>query len=72
MSHDARQGIRAHEAIRPSAPSSIGAALLDTAAKSDATLIVMGAYTHSCLRQRYLGDVTMHVLAKPRSFVMSH
>ena len=67
------QGIQAHEAIRPSAPSSIGAALLDTAAKSEATLIVMGAYTHSRLRQRFLGGVTMQVLAEATiPVVMSH
>ena len=67
------QGIRANEAIRPSAPSSIGAALLDTATKSEATLIVMGAYTHSRLRQRFLGGVTTHVLSEAMvSVVMSH
>jgi nucleotide-binding universal stress UspA family protein len=67
------QGIQAHEAIRPSAPSSIGAALLDTATKSNATLIVMGAYTHSRLRQSFLGGVTMHVLSEATiPVVMSH
>jgi nucleotide-binding universal stress UspA family protein len=67
------QGIQTHQATPPSAPSSIGAALLDTAAKSNATLIVMGAYTHSRLRQSFLGSVTMHILSDATiPVVMTH
>ncbi len=67
------QGIRAHEAIRPETSSSVGAALLDAAAKCGATLIVMGAYTHSRLRQSFLGGVTMHVMSHATiPIVMSH
>jgi nucleotide-binding universal stress UspA family protein len=43
--------------------SSIGAVLLAEASAIDADLIVMGAYTHSRLRQILLGGVTKHVLA---------
>ena len=67
------QGIQTHQASPPRAPNSIGAALLDTAGKSNATLIVMGAYTHSRLRQSFLGGVTMHVLSEATiPVIMSH
>jgi len=67
------QGIPAHEAIRPETDSSIGAALLAAAAKTGATLIVMGAYTHSRWRHSFLGGVTMHVLSEAAiPVVMSH
>lgn len=39
-----------------------GAALLEEAAKFGAGLVVMGAYTHSRMRQMILGGVTSHVL----------
>lgn len=64
------QGIRVHQAIVRGAPELIGAALLATAADSGATMIVMGAYTHSRLRQSFLGGVTMHVLANAAIPVM--
>lgn len=44
------------------AGSHVGQALLDEAAAQGADLIVMGAYTHSRLRQLILGGVTRHVL----------
>lgn len=67
------QGIRAHEAIIHGAEESVGAALLATAAGCGATAIVMGAYTHSRLRQSFLGGVTMHVLAHAAiPVVMTH
>jgi nucleotide-binding universal stress UspA family protein len=40
-----------------------GPALLEAAKRREATLIVMGAYTHSRLRQAFLGGVTSRVLA---------
>jgi hypothetical protein len=40
--------------------SSVGAAIIKACA--DADLLVMGAYTHSRLRQLILGGVTRHVL----------
>jgi nucleotide-binding universal stress UspA family protein len=48
-------------------------ALVSAAAEQQATLIVMGAYTHSRLRQSFLGGVTRHLLAHaPVSLLMSH
>ena len=67
------QGIQAHEAIIRGPADAAGAALLATAADSGATSIVMGAYTHSRLRQSFLGGVTIHVLAHAAiPVVMSH
>ena len=67
------QGIQVHQAIVREKTDSVGAALLATAADSGATMIVMGAYTHSRLRQSFLGGVTMHVLAHATiPVVMSH
>jgi nucleotide-binding universal stress UspA family protein len=67
------QGIRTHLCAVPEARSTAGAGLLAAARKEDATLIVMGAYTHSRLRQRFLGGVTAEVLAGAQiPLVMSH
>ena len=67
------QGIRSHPAIVHDGTGSVGASLLATAADSGATLIVMGAYTHSRLRQSFLGGVTRYVLAHSAiPVVMSH
>jgi nucleotide-binding universal stress UspA family protein len=58
---------------QPEAPCSAGAALLTTASRSEATLVVMGAYTHSRLRQSFLGGVTRHVLSEATvPILMSH
>jgi nucleotide-binding universal stress UspA family protein len=66
-------GIPIHQAIVRAGKDPVGAALLATAADNGATLIVMGAYTHSRLRQSFLGGVTMHVLAHATiPVVMSH
>ena len=52
---------------------SIGADLLDSCRKVKASLLVMGAYTHSRLRQVVLGGVTRHVLANAKlPLVMTH
>jgi nucleotide-binding universal stress UspA family protein len=40
----------------------VGQTLLDEAARRGADMVVMGAYTHSRLRQLILGGVTRHVL----------
>jgi len=55
-------GIRAHAVACPANGYSTGAALINAATKQEATLIVMGAYTHSRLRQSFLGGVTKHLL----------
>ncbi len=50
-----------------------GAALVDAAESQNATLIVMGAYTHSRMREAFLGGVTKHLLAHaPVPLLMSH
>lgn len=66
-------GIRAHHVGRPETPCSTGSALLAMAHRNEATLIVMGAYTHSRLRQSFLGGVTREVLADATiPVLMSH
>jgi nucleotide-binding universal stress UspA family protein len=67
------QGIRAYDCLHPQNTEPIGAALLGAAARCEASLIVMGAYTHSRLRQSFLGGVTRHVLSEaPIPIVMCH
>lgn len=60
--HLAWHGVTAE--IRRVVPSgaAVGAALLKAATDVQADLLVMGAYTHSRLRQLILGGVTRHVL----------
>jgi nucleotide-binding universal stress UspA family protein len=66
-------GIRAHPVVGPKDAHATGAALVSAAYKEQATLIVMGAYTHSRLRQIFLGGVTRHLLAHaPIPLLMSH
>jgi nucleotide-binding universal stress UspA family protein len=66
-------GIPTHPAPRYAVPCSTGAALLAVAGISEVSLIVMGAYTHSRLRQELLGGVTREVLASATiPVLMSH
>lgn len=66
-------GIRAHLIPSPRDESSTGAALVSAAVEQQATMIVMGAYTQSPLRQSFLGGVTRHLLAHaPVPLLMSH
>jgi len=66
-------GIRAHQIQGPRGESSTAAALVSVALEQRATMIVMGAYTHSRLRQSFLGGVTRHLLAHaPVPLLMSH
>lgn len=66
-------GISAHQVSGPREVTSVGRALLATAASCEATLVVMGAYTHSRLRQGFLGGVTRHVLSQGTvPLLMSH
>ena len=61
--------------IAPNNPKadSIGIDLLDACRKSKASLLVMGAYSHSRLRQIVLGGVTRHVLANAKlPLLMTH
>jgi nucleotide-binding universal stress UspA family protein len=56
-------GIVTEVALAPSMDfSSVGEALLAACQKTDATLLVMGAYTRSRLQESFLGGVTRHVL----------
>jgi nucleotide-binding universal stress UspA family protein len=66
-------GIRAHPVAGLKDEHATGAALISAASEQRATLIVMGAYTHSRLRQSFLGGVTRHLLAHaPVPLLMSH
>jgi len=67
------RGIRTPEVIFPTSERSTGAALVMAAETHRATLIVMGAYTHSRMREAFLGGVTRHLLAHaPVPLLMSH
>jgi len=57
------RGTRTPEVVFPGEEHSTGAALVASAQTHHATLIVMGAYTHSRLREAFLGGVTQHLLA---------
>ena len=63
--------VRPSDAARPTPrPTSTGE---ETCRKSKASLLVMGAYTHSRLRQVVLGGVTRHVLANAKlPLLMTH
>lgn len=55
-------GIRAHPLSAISKSDSVPEAILASATRGEATMLVMGAYTHSRIRQFLLGGVTRHVL----------
>jgi nucleotide-binding universal stress UspA family protein len=66
-------GIRAQQIPVPRDEASTAVALVSAAIEQQATMIVMGAYTHSRLRQRFLGGVTKHLLAHASvPLLMSH
>jgi nucleotide-binding universal stress UspA family protein len=61
------------EVVFPTTKHSTGAALVTAAETHHATLIVMGAYTHSRMREAFLGGVTKHLLAHaPAPLLMCH
>ena len=65
--------IRTPAVLFPTGEHSAGVALVDAAKEHGASLIVMGAYTHSRLRALFLGGVTRHLLAHaPVPLLMSH
>jgi nucleotide-binding universal stress UspA family protein len=67
------RGVRAPQVVFPTNEHSTGAALVTAAETHHATLIVMGAYTHSRMREAFLGGVTKHLLAHaPVPLLMSH
>jgi nucleotide-binding universal stress UspA family protein len=54
-------------------PAAVGAKLMEEVAADKADLLVMGAYTHSRMRQLILGGVTRHVLeTSPVAVLMAH
>lgn len=57
-----RHGIQSHKLQAVPGEPSIGAALLKVAAYNGVTMLVMGAYTHSRVREMLLGGVTQHVI----------
>ncbi len=57
-------GIRTPEVIFPKKGEPTGPALIDALGRQEATMAVMGAYTHSRLRQSFLGGVTAHLLTR--------
>ncbi|HEY0525498.1 MAG TPA: universal stress protein, partial [Stellaceae bacterium] len=67
-----RHGIDAAAPVFPAAET-VGQALLGEAGRTGATLLVMGAYSHSRLRELILGGVTEHVLNNARiPVLMAH
>jgi len=67
------RGLYTPEVAFPTRSHSAGADLIEAARKQQATLIVMGAYTHSRMRQAFLGGVTKHLLAHaPVPLLMCH
>jgi nucleotide-binding universal stress UspA family protein len=55
-------GIRANYLTPVTENESVGEALLGAAREQQATMLVMGAYTHSRIREMLLGGVTRHIL----------
>lgn len=69
----AKRDIAAHIVRYIKRNNDVGAELVNAAADIRATLIVLGAYTHSRLRQRLLGGVTRHVLSHaPVPLLVAH
>jgi nucleotide-binding universal stress UspA family protein len=57
-------GVSAQAVLLPPGRSGVGARILAEAASRAASLLVMGAYTRSRLREWVLGGATRHVIAK--------
>ena len=66
-------GVTAKISLAQATTAHAGEELLRQAGKAGADLLVMGAYTHSRLRQLILGGVTRHVIAHaPMAVLMCH
>ncbi len=63
-------GIKAKAATIPAKNEPVGATLLMQAARGGADLMVMGAYTHSRVREMIVGGVTRHVLGSTELAVL--
>ena len=57
-------GVRASIVWPGGGANSISGALFDAVKRTEANLLIMGAYTHSRMRELFFGGVTKHVLAK--------
>lgn len=67
------RGLTTPQIVFPERQHSVGGELVAAATKCKVTLIVMGAYTHSRMRQSFLGGVTRHLLAHaPTPLLMCH
>jgi hypothetical protein len=62
LQHLSWHGIRAEFMDTQGKPADIGEALTDSVASAHATMIVMGAYSRSRIREAVLGGVTHHVI----------
>jgi nucleotide-binding universal stress UspA family protein len=66
-------GVRARQIATSDKAETVGGRLLETATRAEATMLVMGAYTHSRIRQFLLGGVTHHMLHhSPIPLLMEH
>jgi nucleotide-binding universal stress UspA family protein len=67
-------GIAATAQVVATDSRSVGDTLLASAAEHDASLLVMGAYSHSRLREMLLGGATRHILknASARPVLLAH
>lgn len=66
-------GVNAETRELKSSGGNVGSALLDECATIGADLLVMGAYTHSRMRQLILGGVTRHILSEAEiPILMAH
>jgi nucleotide-binding universal stress UspA family protein len=72
--HLAWHGVEAQtHVLTPSGSGDVGPAILRLCAGENASLLVMGAYTHSRLRQLIMGGVTRHVIDHaPLPVLLSH
>jgi nucleotide-binding universal stress UspA family protein len=68
----AAHGLTADRAAFQSVNNAVGSGLLSAAQEFGCDLLVMGAYSHSRLRQSFLGGVTRHVLEHATIPVMMH
>lgn len=60
--HLARHGVDAEALVAETNANSVGERLLEKVKENQSDLLVMGAYSHSRLREAVLGGVTRHVL----------
>ncbi len=67
-----RHGVDAKSRHLDISPQEAGPVLLEEIRHTHAGLLVMGAYSHSCLRERVLGGATRHVLKHAHIPVLIH